>query len=247
MNIQNNKLIKNDIESLIKNNSDSQLYIYNVFLEKSGYSIDYSYILKSLLKKKRIKTICKLCELTHLNKYIKSNISYIKKYITDETDLNVLIKKSSIICNKNKLPILNWDTYHMYLITLTNLQTSTKAYPYLILEIVKNLNFYQTDDCNILYMFYEMLNIHVKHILKITFTSSNIMSSEHFKFNTNYCFNILQKNNQLFEIYFYYFQEHIINNAFNYEYSYNFQDRSIFHQLLNDENDFRNTKKQRTY
>lgn len=240
------KIIHSEITKFINNNDFCQLYIYIVFLDKCNYFVNYDYILDLLLKKNKIKIIYNLCKYTYLNICIKSNLSKIKKYISNDKIINSLIKVCNIFNEKNLLPTFNWDTYHNYLLILTNLQIQSELFPLFIINIIKSLNINQTNDTDVIYMFYTLLKIPEKEILKFVFNYSNCITSKIFNFNFNYCFNILdKKNDSLNSNHFYYLNECIFKDCFNDNYLNNFQKRSIFNQMIDEDNNLRYSKKQR--
>ncbi len=244
------ELINNDLINIINAKNDGLLYIFLVLIDKYGFSINYDYILEELLKTNRFNSIQKLCKLTYLNISIKANIEKIKSYTKHEKYINLLLKISQKFNEKYIMNKLTWDNFDSYLLILNNLKNNTKSFSYLINDIVKLLNFEQIEDTNILYLFYNLLDIPVKIILKFTIYNSNKLSSTLFKFNYDYCYDILetyqiQNPNILNKSHFHFFNDNVFNDAFNDKYLDDFQNKSIYHHMIDNEIYLRKIKKQR--
>lgn len=244
------QLINNDLLNIINTKNDALLYIFLVLIHKYGHVIDYDYILKQLLKLYRFNTIEKFCKLTYLNISINANIKLLKKFNINNKQLNKILNISQNLNSKYNIQKLTWDNFDSYLLILTNLKTIAKSFPYLTNNIVKLLNFNQTEDTNILYLYYNLLDIPVKIILKFTIYNSYNLSSKLFKFNYNYSFNILKSYeikypNLLNKSQFHFFDETIFNDAFNNKYLDNLQNKSIYHNMIDNEIHLRKLKKQR--
>lgn len=244
------EIINQDLCNIINTKNDPLLYVFMVLIYKYGYIINYEYILEELLKTNRFNTITKLCKLTYLNITVKANIEKIRKYISDEKYINNLLVISKKINKKLLMQKLTLDNYDSYLIILNYLKYIAKSYSYLRINIIKLLNLEQTQDTSIIYLYYELLHIPVNIILNFTFSNSYLLSSNIFKFNYDYCFDIIatyekQYPNILNENHFYIFDENILNDAFNGKYLDNLQNKSIFHHMIENECYLRNLKKQR--